>query len=164
MIKNEKIKAAEVQLSGIHGEDLGIVSTKEALAMAKQLKVDLVCTSLMTSPPPCRLIPAGKAKEEIQQANKRERTGKIKEIRLTPHIEDHDYETKKMQAERILRAGNSVQLVLRLSAKDKESQKARALLEELLRDLADSGQKGGGIQVSGKQISVLIQPKEHDLK
>lgn len=147
----------EVQLSGINGEDLGVVSTKEALGMAKQLKVDLVCTSLMTSPPPCRLIPAGKAKEEILQANKRERPGKIKEIRLTPHIEDHDYETKKTQAERILRSGNSVQLVLRLSGK--ESRTAKTLLEELLRDLADAGQKGTGIQVSGKQVSVLVNPK-----
>lgn len=56
MIKNEKIRAAEVELTGLNGEQLGIVPTSEALAMAKRLKVDLVCLSLMSSPPPCKLI------------------------------------------------------------------------------------------------------------
>lgn len=71
MIKNEKIKAAEVQLTGLNGEDLGVMSTQEALLLAKQHKVDLVCLSLMTSPPPCKLIGAGAAKAEAQQAKKK---------------------------------------------------------------------------------------------
>lgn len=64
MIKNEKIKATEVQLTGLNGEDLGVMSTQEALLLAKRHKVDLVCLSLMTSPPPCKLIGAGAAKAE----------------------------------------------------------------------------------------------------
>lgn len=97
MIKNEKIRAAEVELTGLNGEQLGIVPTSEALAMAKRLKVDLVCLSLMSSPPPCKLIGAGAAKQEAQQARKTERQPKVKEIRLTPQIEDRDYETKKIR-------------------------------------------------------------------
>ena len=61
MIKNEKIKASEVHVTGLQGEDLGVMSTKEALLLAKKLKVDLVCTSLMSSPPPCKLIGAGRS-------------------------------------------------------------------------------------------------------
>jgi translation initiation factor IF-3 len=156
MIKNEKIKAAEVQLTGINGEDLGIVSTKEALAMARELKVDLVCTSLMTSPPPCRLIGAGAAKQEAEQARKRERAPKIKEIRLTPQIEDHDYDTKKNQAEKILKAGDAVQFVVKIQGK--EGERAKLLLEELLKDLSSSGRKKTGIQLSGKQAAVQIDP------
>src|SRR5262245_58650268 len=95
LILNEKIKASEVRLKGLQGEDLGIVPTSEALQMAKSLKVDLVCESLMSSPPPCRLIRAGAAKEEAQQERKREREPKLKEIRLSPQIEDHDLDTKK---------------------------------------------------------------------
>ncbi|MCR8845610.1 translation initiation factor IF-3 [Paenibacillus sp. SC116] len=156
MIINNKIKAAEVQLTGIDGEDLGIVPTSEALAMAKRLKVDLVCTSMMSSPPPCKLVRAGAAKEEAQQARKREQNAKVKEIRLTPQIEEHDYETKKQQAERILRAGDAVLLVVRISGK--EGEKAKKLLEELLRDLAAVGVKQSGIQLSGKQAAVQLNP------
>ncbi|TCZ80121.1 translation initiation factor IF-3 [Paenibacillus albiflavus] len=156
MIKNEKIKAAEVHVTGIHGEDLGIISTKEALAMAKQLKVDLVCTSLMSSPPPCKLIGAGAAKEQAQQQRKREQAPKLKEIRLTPQIEDHDYDTKKNQAERILKAGDSVQFVVKITGK--EGARAKELLEDLIKELSDAGKKKTGIQLSGKQAAVQLDP------
>ena len=59
MILNEQIKASEVQLTGLNGESLGIVSRADALALAKKYKVDLVCISLMASPPPCKLISRG---------------------------------------------------------------------------------------------------------
>ncbi|GCL74221.1 hypothetical protein [Paenibacillus naphthalenovorans] len=71
MIMNEKNKASEFHLTGPNGEDLGIVPTKKALAMAQKLKVDLVCTSFMSSPPPCRLIGAGAARQEAQQPGSR---------------------------------------------------------------------------------------------
>ncbi|MFC7679789.1 translation initiation factor IF-3 [Paenibacillus sp. GCM10028914] len=157
MIKNEKIKALEVELTGIDGEDLGIVSTKEALEMARKLKVDLVCTSLFSSPPPCRLVAAGAVKEERQQARKKEQPAKLKEIRLTPNIEDHDYETKKSQAEKLLRAGHSVSLVVRVQGK--EGPKAKALLEELIQDLKEVGHKKTGIQLSGKQAMVELEAR-----
>lgn len=156
MIMNEKIKAAVVELTGLDGEDLGVIPTSEALAMAKSLKVDLVCTSLMASPPPCRLISAGRAKEEAQQSGKQARAPKLKEIRLTPQIEDHDYETKKQQAERILKAGDSVLLVVQV--RGKEGERARKLLEELTRDLGSLGRKKTGIQLSGKQAAVQLDP------
>ncbi|MFD0695634.1 translation initiation factor IF-3 [Paenibacillus sp. GCM10027628] len=160
MIKNEKIKASEVHVTGLHGEDLGIMPTAEALAMAKRLKVDLVCTSLMSSPPPCKLIGAGLAKQEAlqekQQARKREQGPKVKEIRLTPQIEDHDLETKRLQAERILQSGDAVLLVVKISGK--EGAQAKALLEQLLRDLSPHGQKRTGIQLSGKQAAVQLDP------
>lgn len=154
MIMNEKIKAIEVRLTGINGDDLGIFKTSEALEFAKKLKVDLVCTSLLNSPPPCRLIGADTVKQETQQAKKQERKPKLKEIRLTPQIEDHDYETKKQQAERILKTGNSVSLIVRIQGK--EGAKAKDLLEKLLKDLSPIGRKSTRIQLSGKQAMVQI--------
>ena len=154
MIKNEQIKASEVALTGIDGEDFGIVPTEEALAMAKRLKVDLVCTSLMSSPPPCRLVGADRAKREAQQAAKQARAPKTKEIRLTPHIEEHDYDTKRSQAERILKDGDSVQFVVKLQGK--EGPQAKALLERLIGDLKGEGRPKTGIQVSGKQAAVQV--------
>ncbi|MDF2670178.1 MAG: infC [Paenibacillus sp.] len=156
MIMNEKIKASEVELTGLNGEALGIVPTSEALAMARKLKVDLVCTSLLSSPPPCRLIGAGTAKQEAQQARKKENAPKLKEIRLTPHIEDHDYETKKQQAERILKSGDAVLFVVRIQGK--EGARAKELLEGLLKELSPVGQRKTGIQLSGKQAAVQLDP------
>ena len=153
---NEKIRASEVLLTGLSGEDLGVVRTSEALAMAKKLKVDLVCDSLLSSPPPCRLVGADAAKREAQQAKKREREPKIKELRLTPAIEAHDYDTKRQQAERILSGGDSALLVVRIQGK--EGPKAKGLLEELLRDLKSVGRPRTGIQLSGKQAAVQVDP------
>ncbi|RXT15411.1 translation initiation factor IF-3 [Ammoniphilus sp. CFH 90114] len=160
MIKNEKIKASEVQLTGLDGEDLGIVSTKEALQMAKNLKVDLVCLSLTASPPPCQLVHPVDFKKQKDQERKKERQAergmKTKEIRLTAFIEDHDYDTKKRQAEKILHAGDAVQFTVRLERK--EGQEAKRLLEGLVKELKSCGKQEKGIQVSGKQVVVLLFP------
>ncbi|MDM5278125.1 translation initiation factor IF-3 [Paenibacillus silvae] len=161
MIKNEKIKAAEVQLTGLNGEDLGIMSTREALALAKQHKVDLVCTSLMSSPPPCKLIGAGAAREEAQQAKKQASKSpdkrKVKEIRLQLQMEDHDRDVKQSQAERILRKGDSVKFVIQVHGA-KEGEAGKVWAEELCKALKDVGSKTTGIQVSGKQVVVQLDP------
>ncbi|MDR6552086.1 translation initiation factor IF-3 [Paenibacillus qinlingensis] len=160
IIKNEKIKASEVEVTGLQGEDLGVMSTKDALALAKKLKVDLVCTSLMSSPPPCKLIGAGAAKQEAlqekQQARKQEQGPKVKELRLTANIEDHDLDTKRQQAERILKGGDAVLLVVKISGK--EGAKAKELLETLVKELSPHGKKHTGIQLSGKQAAVQLDP------
>ncbi|MCQ6562390.1 translation initiation factor IF-3 [Paenibacillus mendelii] len=160
MIINEKIKASEVRLTGPTGEDMGIVSRDEALALAKKLKVDLVCTSLMSSPPPCKLTPRGAAKQEALQEKqgerRKEKPAAVKEIRLTPQIEDHDFETKRRQAEKLLISGHAVQLVVRLQG-SKEGQQAKELLERLVKELSAVGTKETGIQVSGKQAAVKLR-------
>lgn len=160
MIINEKIKASEVQLTGVNGEDLGVVSRDEALALAKQHKVDLVCTSLLSSPPPCKLVARGAAKQEAakekQDARKKEGPLKVKEIRLTANIEDHDYDTKLRQAEKLLTSGNAVQLVVKIQGK--EGPKAKELLEQMLKDLSSCGKKETGLQLSGKQAAVQVNP------
>ncbi|AZN39367.1 translation initiation factor IF-3 [Paenibacillus albus] len=160
MIMNEQIKASEVLLTGINGEDLGIVTREEALALAKQYKVDLICTSLMSSPPPCKLISKGVAKQDAssqkREEKKKDQPLKAKEIRLTPHIEDHDYDTKLRQCEKLLASGNAVDLVVRIQGK--EGAKAKELLEQLVKDLASSGKKETGIQLSGKQAAVRLLP------
>lgn len=159
-IINEKIRASEVQLTGINGEKIGVFSRDEALAMAKKLKVDLVCTSLLSSPPPCQLIAKSAAKQNIQQAkretDKEQHPLKIKEIRLTAQIEEHDYETKVNQARKLLASGHAVQLVVKLQAK--EGKEAAALLENVLKDLDTAGKKASGIQLSGKQAVVQVNP------
>lgn len=160
IVMNEKIRASEVQLTGLKGESLGVVSREEALKLARELKVDLVCTSLMSSPPPCKLVSKGQAKQQKDQekrgAKVKEQLTKVKELRLTAHIEEHDYDTKLRQAVKLLASGNAVQLVVRIQGK--EGPKAKVLLERMVQDLANSGKKQSGIQLSGKQAAVQMLP------
>ena len=78
LMMNEKIKAREVELTGLNGEELGVVSRDEALALAKRHKADLVCTSLFSSPPPCKLVSRGQAKQEAVKAKQQVSGGPIK--------------------------------------------------------------------------------------
>ncbi|WP_217597431.1 translation initiation factor IF-3 [Cohnella sp. GbtcB17] len=161
LLMNEKIKASEVALTGLHGEDLGIVGREEALAMAKEAKADLVCTSLLSSPPPCKLVARGAAKQSAAQEKRAERVQggavKTKELRLTAQIEEHDYETKLRQAEKLLVSGHAVQLTVKLAGA-KEGERAKALIERMLKELAPHGSRETGIQVSGKQAAVKVNP------
>jgi translation initiation factor IF-3 len=80
----------------------------------------------------------------------------VKEIRLTANTEEHDYETKQRQAEKLLASGNAVQLVVKIQGK--EGPKAKELLERLVKDLATVGKKETGLQLSGKQAAVKVNP------
>ncbi|MEK4849191.1 translation initiation factor IF-3 [Paenibacillus sp. FSL H7-0756] len=162
---NEQIKAAEVELTGLRGEKLGTVSRSEALSMARAAGADLVCTSLMSSPPPCSLVAKGKGKAAAQAARKgdtsRPQGGsneKVKELRFTAHIEEHDYDTKLRQADKHLRSGKPVQLVVKSSGA-KEAAAAKAVLERLVADLKEAGTKASGLQTSGKGAQVRINPR-----
>lgn len=166
---NEQIKASEVVLTGLKGEKFGIISREEALAMARSEKADLVCTSLMSSPPPCSLMAKGKGKAHVQKegaarksdvGRTQEKNGKekVKELRFTAHIEEHDYDTKLRQAEKHLRSGKPVQLVVK-STGVKEATIAKTVLERLVADLKDSGVKDTGIQSGGKGSQVKLNPR-----
>lgn len=171
VLMNEQIRASEVLLTGLKGENIGIVTREEALAMARSSKADLVCTSLMSSPPPCSLMAKGKAKAAAQkestaahksgkqqQAGGNGRPEKVKELRLTAHTEQHDYDTKLRQADKHLRSGKPVQLVVKASGA-KEGAAARKVLEQLLSDLKEVGSKETGIQTSGKGSQVTLRPR-----
>ncbi|MBD2844790.1 translation initiation factor IF-3 [Paenibacillus sp. IB182496] len=159
-IMNEKIRAAEVKLAGLDGEDLGVVSREQALALAREAKADLVCTSLMSSPPPCALVPRGQAKSRAAQEKRQAAAAsgklKYKELRLGTQIGEHDYDTKRRQAAKQLGSGGGVTLVVPL--RGKEGPQAKALLERLLGDLREAGRPTSGIQLSGKQAMVQVAP------
>ncbi len=168
---NEQIRASEVVLTGLRGERLGIVSREEALAMARSQGADLVCTSLMSSPPPCSLMAKGKAKAAAQKeaasarkaapgqaAGKSGSKEKVKELRFTAHIEEHDYETKLRQADKHLRSGKPVQLVVQASGA-KEAAAAKSVLERLVTDLKEAGVKETGLQTGGKGSKVKLNPR-----
>ncbi|MFF2911599.1 translation initiation factor IF-3 [Paenibacillus sp. NPDC057934] len=167
---NEQIRVSEVDLTGLRGEKFGVISTKEALAMARSAGADLVCTSLMSSPPPCSLMAKGKAKAAAQKESSAARKAdagrasgksskeKVKELRFTAHIEGHDYDTKLRQADKHLRSGKPVQLVVKASGA-KEAAAAKSVIERLVADLKEAGVKDTGIQTGGKGSQVKINPR-----
>jgi len=155
LLMNENIKASEVDLLDLEGQSIGIVTTNEALQHAKDQKADLVCINIMTSPPQCQLISRGKAKQALQAKDK-STPKKEKEIRLTPTIETHDYDTKLRQCQKLLETGHPVALVIKLSGKQEPA--AKSLLEELIADLKPYGKPATGIQLSGKQAAVTVLP------
>jgi len=154
LIMNEKIKASEVQLLDLDGNSLGEMATKEALKLANEKVADLVCTNIMQSPPLCQLVARGKAKSVLKQGDQAPK--KSKEIRLTPNIEQHDYDTKLNQCEKLLSSGHPVDLVIKLSGKQGEL--AKKLLQQIIDDLKAIGKPATGIQLSGKQAAVTLQP------
>lgn len=157
MLINQQIKTFEVELTGLDGEDLGIVKTQDALKLAREAKADLVCDSLMKSPPPCRLVRSGKVRQEQDKSRKLERAAKVKEIRFAAETEEHDLDTKIRQAERILAAGDSVLLTVKVTGKAGAA--AKALLEQLVSRLKEAGRSKTGIQLSGKQAQVELESR-----
>ncbi len=155
---NEQIKAYEVLLTGLNGEKLGIFTREEAIKLARAQGVDLVCMSLMSSPPPCCFVAKGKGKEILQKQTISNKELEIKELRFTAQIEDHDYETKLRQADKLLRSGKAVLLVVKASG-SKEASIAKTLLEQLVTDLKEVGSKNSGIQSGGKGSQVQLNPK-----
>ncbi|HLA81838.1 MAG TPA: translation initiation factor IF-3, partial [Thermoleophilia bacterium] len=135
---NEKIRADQVRLIGPDGEQVGIVDIREALSYADRLNLDLVEVAPMANPPVCKVMDYGKYRYEQEQkakeARKRQTTISIKEIKLRPKIDDHDFDTKKGHVERFLRKGDKVKLTIMFRGRELVHPH---LGERLLRRMAD---------------------------
>ena len=111
---NDRIRAPEVQVIGSDGENLGTLSTKEAISMAKQEGLDLIEISPNASPPVCKIIDMGKYKYDLQKkankAKKKQRIVNLKEIKLRPVTEIHDYNFKIKNAQKFLKKGDKVNI------------------------------------------------------
>ena len=122
LLINEKIRAKEVQLIGANGEKLGVVSLEEALDKAYEAKLDLVLVSPAAKPPVCKLMNYGKYKFEQakkeKESRKNQKTFDLKEIRVTPNIEKHDFEFKAKNARKFIEDGNKVKITVRFRGRE----------------------------------------------
>ncbi len=113
---NEEIRAREVRVVGPENEQLGIMSSKDALAMAEERHLDLVEVASNGKPPVCRIMNYGKFRYEQQkrqkEAKKKQKTFTLKEVKLRPHIEDHDFYVKFRNAQKFLNEGNKVKVTI----------------------------------------------------
>lgn len=119
---NEQIRDKEVRLIGEEGEQLGVMSSKDAMKLAKDLNLDLVKIAPTAKPPVCKIIDYGKYKYELarkdKEAKKKQKTTDVKEIRLSPNIDENDLNTKANQARKFLTKGDKVKVALRFRGRE----------------------------------------------
>ena len=119
---NEQIRDKEVRLIGENGEQLGIMSSKEAQKLAREAELDLVKIAPMAKPPVCKIIDYGKYRYELArkeiEAKKKQNVIEIKEVRLSPNIEENDLNTKVSAARKFIQKGNKVKITLRFRGRE----------------------------------------------
>ena len=161
---NEKIRAEAVRLIGPDGEQVGIVSVPEALNYADRLNLDLVEVAPMASPPVCKVMDYGKYRYEQEQkakeARKRQTTISIKEIKLRPKIDDHDFDTKKGHVERFLKKGDKVKLTIMFRGRELvHPHLGERLLRRMAEDLAEIGEVESEPNLDGRNMIMMLAPK-----
>ena len=139
---NEQIRDKEVRLIGSDGEQLGIMSAKEAMKLAEEAELDLVKIAPNAKPPVCKIIDYGKYRYELarkeKEAKKKQKTVEVKEIRLSPNIEENDLNTKMNNARKFLSKGNKVKITLRFRGREMaHMQASKHILDDIATALAD---------------------------
>jgi translation initiation factor IF-3 len=119
---NEQIRDKEVRLIGEDGEQLGVMSAKDAMKLAKEAELDLVKIAPTAKPPVCKIIDYGKYRYELarkeKDAKKKQKVTEVKEIRLSPNIDENDLNTKANQARKFLSKGDKVKIALRFRGRE----------------------------------------------
>ena len=163
MLTNEQIDAKEIRVIGANGEQLGIMSTEQALRMAYNDGLDLVMMAGNSNPPVCKIMNFGKFRFEREkkekEAKKKQQTVELKEIQLSCRIENHDFETKLKHAHKFLSSGNKVRVVLKFKGREMSHQAiGRELLERFQADTAEVGNCEKKPVLDGRFMSMVINP------
>ena len=160
---NERIRAQEVQVINSQGQNLGTLRLKEAIEAAKQEGLDLIEISPNANPPVCKIIDIGKYKYDLQKkANKAKKKQKIinlKEIKLRPVTEIHDYNFKIKNAQKFLVKGDKVKFTVRFKGREMQhTDLGNKLMDRIINDTAKLGKVEVQPKFEGKQIIMIIQP------
>lgn len=160
---NEEIRVREVRLIDENGENRGVVSIQEALRIADGAGLDLIEISPQATPPVCKVLDYGKYKYEAQkrkaEAKKNQKVVEIKELKLRPMIDKHDYEVKLKQARKFLGEGNKVKFTMRYKGRELSANDlGRAVLMRLLEDLDTTAKLESEPKLEGKQMMMIVAP------
>ena len=161
---NEQIRDKEVRLVGADGEQLGIVSSKEAQKIADEAGLDLVKIAPNAKPPVCKVIDYGKYRYEMarkeKDAKKKQKTVELKEIRLSPNIEANDLNTKVNAAKKFLAKGNKVKIALRFRGREMaHMNSSKHILDDFAESLADVAVVEKAPKVEGRSIGMVLAEK-----
>ncbi|MEY8357001.1 translation initiation factor IF-3 [Lachnospiraceae bacterium 54-53] len=161
---NEQIRDKEVLLIGENGEKLGIMSTRDALQMAKEAELDLVKIAPTAKPPVCKIIDYGKYRYELarkeKEAKKKQKVIEIKEVRLSPNIDTNDLNTKMSAARKFLEKGDKVKVTLRFRGREMaHMSKSRYILDDFAEKLADIATIDKPSKVEGRSMVMFLSAK-----
>lgn len=165
---NEEIRVREIRLVDNDGNQLGIMPTREALKIAEERQLDLVEIAPQAKPPVCRIMDFGKYKYEQskreKEARKKQKIIDIKEVKLRPNIEDHDFLVKAKNAARFLKDGDKVKATIIFRGREiVHTQLGRQLLVRLAEDLKDLCNVERQPKLEGKNMIMILTPKQ-DIK
>jgi translation initiation factor IF-3 len=160
---NNRINSLEVQVISSEGQNLGILSTKKALYLAEQEGLDLIEISPNANPPVCKIIDMGKYKYELQKkankAKKKQKKIELKEIKLRPVTEIHDYTFKIKNAQKFLSKGDKVKFTIKFKGRElRHPHLGDELMEKIKQDMQEIGRVELQPKFDGKQIVMVIQP------
>ncbi|MBS5833541.1 MAG: translation initiation factor IF-3 [Alphaproteobacteria bacterium] len=160
---NREIKAKEVRLINYNGENAGVVSLAEALKIAQEVGLDLIEISPQVTPPVCKVLDYGKYKYEMQkkknEAKKNQKVVSIKELKLRPMIDTHDYEVKVKQAKKFLAQGDKVKFTMRYKGREMSANDlGKEILNKLLEDLDGLCKVDSAPKMEGKQMFMIVSP------
>lgn len=160
---NEEIRVKEVRLIDENGDNRGVVSIREALQIAEDAGLDLIEISPQATPPVCKVLDYGKYKYEAQkrkaEAKKNQKVIEIKELKLRPMIDKHDYEVKVKQAKKFLEEGNKVKFTMRYKGREMNTAElGKAVLDRLMEDLDGLCRMEAEPKMEGKQMMMIVGP------
>ena len=161
---NGQIRAKESQLIGENGEKLGIVNFRNALDIAEEKKLDLVLVSPNSKPPVCRIMNYGKYKFEQskkeKEAKKKQKTLEVKEIRITPNIEEHDFGFKAKNARKFIESGNKLKITVRFKGREiNNSKMGENVLNKFIEELSDISVVEKKPKLEGKNMFIMLAKK-----
>ena len=163
--RNELIHAREVRVIGMDGEQLGIMSRNDAIAAAREEGCDLVEVSSNSEPPVCRIMDYGKFKYEQQKkrqdAKKRQAVVQVKEIKVRPKTDDHDYETKVRHVRRFLEDGDRCKVTVFFRGREiVHKDRGMDILDRFVKDLEDVARVDQEPRAEGRTLQMLLVPKK----
>ncbi len=161
---NEQIRDREIRLIGENGEQLGIMSAREAMKIALEAELDLVKIAPTAKPPVCKIIDYGKYRYEMarkeKEAKKKQKIIEIKEVRLSPNIDSNDLNTKISAARKFIQKGNKVKVTLRFRGREMAHMNAsRHILDDFAKELGDIAVVDKAAKVEGRSITMFLTEK-----
>ena len=161
---NEQIRDREVRVISEDGEQLGIMSAREAMKLAEQAELDLVKIAPKAQPPVCKIIDYGKYKYELarkeKEAKKKQKTVEVKEVRLSPNIDTNDLNTKVNNARKFIGKGNKVKVTLRFRGREMAHvQQSKHILDDFAELLADTAVVEKPAKLEGRNMSMVLTEK-----
>lgn len=164
LIINDRIRAQEVRLIGRDGEQIGVVSRENALRTAEDAQLDLVLVSPNAKPPVARVMDYGKYRYEQQkrekEARKNQKVVNTKEIRLSPTIEDHDFNTKLRQGRKFIKKGDKVRVSIRFRGRAiTHKDIGRDVLDRFAEETSDIAEIESQAKMEGRSMFIMLAPK-----